>query len=287
MIGLIGATGNTGGQVAKALKARGADFRVIARDLDKAKEKLGADTDVVQGDLADPASLDKALAGLDTVYVVVGHSPQLYELESNAIEAAKRAGVKRFILQTGSSRGIRPDSPSEILVMHYKAQELLKASGMQWTIVQPNYYMSNFLAMTAPINQMNKLILPFPEDTVVSMIHPADIGEAAAEIAMNEGHDGETYYLAGPPITFKNVVDELSRVSGRDIAFVEAPEENMRGALKQRGAPDWLIAHMMGMMSVLRAGDMAPESEWVKKLTGHEPRTIKQWMDENKAAFAA
>lgn len=285
MIGIVGATGNTGGQVAKALLDKGADLRVIARDPKKAKDKLGAGIEAVEGDLSDPASLEKAFAGLDTVYLVVGHSPALYEMESNAIEAAKKAGVKRFILQTGSTRGIRPDSPSEILVMHYKAQELLKASGMKWAIIQPNYYMSNFLMMTAPINEMNKLILPFPEDTPISMIHPADIGEASAAIILDDKYDGAEYFLAGKQITFSDVISELSRVSGRDIAFVETSDEKMAEALKGRGAPDWLVAHMIGMMSVLRAGDMAPESDWVEKLTGHKPREFSEWADANKSAF--
>jgi uncharacterized protein YbjT (DUF2867 family) len=67
MIGLFGATGNTGGQVVAALKAKGAEFTCIVRDPDAAKSKLGDDVNVVQGDLSDPSSLDKSLEGIDTL----------------------------------------------------------------------------------------------------------------------------------------------------------------------------------------------------------------------------
>ena len=71
MIGVLGGTGVTGSQVVAALKAKGADFTCIVRDPDAAKAKLG-DVNIVRGDLSEPDSLDTALEGVDTLYLLYG-----------------------------------------------------------------------------------------------------------------------------------------------------------------------------------------------------------------------
>ncbi|MDG2034096.1 MAG: NAD(P)H-binding protein, partial [Rhodospirillales bacterium] len=89
MIGVLGGTGVTGSQVVAAMKARGADFTCIVRDPEAGKAKLG-DVNVVRGDLSDPDSLDRAMVGIDTLYLLCGHSPLLQEMEMNGLAAAKR-----------------------------------------------------------------------------------------------------------------------------------------------------------------------------------------------------
>ena len=90
MIGVIGGTGITGSQLVAALKARAAEIRCIVRDPDAAKAKLGNDVELVRGDLSDTSSLESAMSGIDTLYILCGHSPMLQQLEINALEAAKK-----------------------------------------------------------------------------------------------------------------------------------------------------------------------------------------------------
>ena len=87
MIGVIGGTGITGSQVVAALNTRGADFKCIVREPASAKAKLGENIEVVQGDLSDTTSLQSAIDGLDTLYILCGHSPMLQQLEMNAVDA--------------------------------------------------------------------------------------------------------------------------------------------------------------------------------------------------------
>ena len=106
MIGVFGGTGVTGSRVVATLKDKGLDFTCIVRNLNEARDKIG-DVSLVQGDLSEPNSLDRALEGIDTLYLLCGHSPVLQELEVNGLEAAKRAGVKYIVESSGSERGIR------------------------------------------------------------------------------------------------------------------------------------------------------------------------------------
>ncbi|MFC1666046.1 SDR family oxidoreductase [Pseudomonadota bacterium] len=201
MIGVLSGTGNTGGQVVKALKAKGADFKCIVRNPDAAREKLGADIALAQGDLADPASLDSAFQGLDTLYLLCGHSPSLGDLELNALAAAKNAGISYIVKSSGSEKGITPDAPSEILKMHHKVEEAVKTSGIDWAISRPNFFMSNLLNMAEPVAKMGKLITALPAETKLSMIHPADIGESVAELLINKNYVGDTCFLTGNVIS--------------------------------------------------------------------------------------
>ncbi len=285
MIGVLGGTGMTGGQVVAALKAKGASFKCIVRDPAAAKEKLGGEVELVQGDLSDPASLDAAFAGLDTLYLLCGHSPRLAEFELNALEAAKRAGISYIVESSGSEKGVAADGPTDILRAHHKVEQAVRASGLRWAISRPNFYMSNMLAMAPPIAQDSKLVTALPKETTISMIHPADIGECGAEMLTSDAHDGEALYLTGAEITMGEVVEEFSRTLGREIAYVQVLPEAVRKVMEERGMPDWLIAHLGGVMGFCAKGGMKGETEWVEKLTGHPPRTVADWIGENRAAF--
>ena len=75
------------------------------------------------------------------------------------------------------------------------------------------------------------------------MIHPADVGECAAEMLTGSGHDGQVYYIAGKAVTMGETVEAMSKVFGRSIEYMQVPAENFKKALEEKGMPDWAIAH--------------------------------------------
>lgn len=285
MIGVFGGTGITGSQVVTALKAKGAEFTCIVRDPEAAKAKLGADVNVVQGDLSDPASLDSALTGIDTVYLLCGHSPMLAELEMNGLEAAKRAGVSYIVKASGSEKGITADSPSKIMQMHYQVENAVRDSGIKWAISRPNFFMSTLIGMAEPVAKMGKVITSLPPEAAVSMIHPADIGECAAELLTNQDHAGKEYFLTGEVITLGDVQKTLSDVLGKEIGYMQVPPDAAIAAMEDKGMPDWVIAHTGAMMGILARGEMAGKTDCVQQLTGHAPRSLSDWLGGAKGAF--
>ena len=286
MIGVIGGTGITGSQLVAALDARGVNFRCIVRDPDAARAKLGENIDLVQGDLSDLASLKSATEGLDTLYILCGHNPMLQQLEINALEAAKTSGVSYIVKASGSEKGIRPDSPSKVMQMHFHIEEAIKSSGLDWAISRPNYFMSTLMSMAEPIAKMGKLITSLPKATKISMIHPTDIGEAVAEIILNKDLAGQAYFLTGAVITMEEVVNKISDAVEKSIEYVEVPPEVAEKAMKDKGMPDWLVAHVSGMMGLVAQDDMSSTTDWVERLAGHPPRTLDDWLSKSKAAFS-
>jgi uncharacterized protein YbjT (DUF2867 family) len=145
--------------------------------------------------------------------------------------------------------------------------------------------MSNLMGMAEPVAKMGKLITALPQETVISMIHPADIGECVAELLTNQDYAGQEYFLTGPRITMSDVVKTLSDVLGKDIEYMQVPPEAARGAMEDKGMPDWLIAHMGAMMGIAARGEMSEETDCVQRLTGHAPRSLADWLSGAKTAF--
>ncbi len=284
MIGVLGGTGVTGSQVVAALRANGADFTCIVRDPEAGKAKLG-DIKAVQGDLSDPDSLDRAMAGIDTLYLLCGHSPLLEEMEINGLAAAKRAGVSYIVKSSGSEKGIRADSPSDMMKMHHAVENAVRDSGIKWAISRPNFFMSNLMAMAETISKMGKLITTMQPETVISMIHPADIGECVTELLINQEWAGQEYFLAGPSITMGEVATTISNVTGKNVEYVQVSPDAARSTMEEKGMPEWLMDHMGAMMGFAARNEMGHESEWVQTLTGHPPRTLTDWLTGAKGSF--
>ena len=285
MIGVLGGTGVTGSQVVAALKAKGANFTCIVRDLEAGEDKLGG-VKMVRGDLSDPDGLDRAMEGIDTLYLLCGHSPVLQEMEMNGLAAAKRAGVQYIVKSSGSERGIRVNSPSDMMKMHHAVETAVRDSGIKWAISRPNFFMSNLMAMAETVVKMGKLITTLPPETVISMIHPADIGECVAELLTNQERAGQEYFLTGSAVTMGEVGTTISDVTGKNIEYVQVSSASARSAMEQRGMPEWLMDHMGAMMGFAARNEMGHESEWVQALTGHAPLTLTDWLTGAKDAFS-
>src|SRR5215469_6242401 len=150
-IAVIGATGNTGRAVVKELRALGQNPVCVVRNADKAREVLGGDAKTAVAELTDRPALEKALAGVQSVFVVTGHSPSMVEQQNNVLDAALKAGAQ-YLVRVGGSRPLaKADSESVVGRGHAAIEERLKASGIKWVILRPGPFMQNVLDQAASI----------------------------------------------------------------------------------------------------------------------------------------
>jgi len=148
---VIGATRGTGLEVVKILKARGDDVTALVRVSSDVAELEAMDVDRVVGDAFDPKSLDAALAGktyravISTLGTVRGEPRVDFDGNRNAIDAAVKSGVARYLMTSlvgaGDSSALRaPPSPNfsgEVYGAKTQAEDYLKASGLDYTILRP------------------------------------------------------------------------------------------------------------------------------------------------------
>ena len=231
MILVTAANGNQGKELIPRLVAAGAEVRACVRSEESAQTLRGAGvTDVVVGDISDPAVLSRAMRGVETVYYV---GPALHPEERRmglaAIDFAREAGVRLFVLSS-VLHAIVTD-----LVQHEIKRDLeehLLSSGLEFTILQPANYMLRH--RLAPAFEDGVFRLSWSLDRQQSMVHVGDVAEvAAAVLSDRHRHAGATYELvAAGRYTAYDLARIVSGVTGRQVVAEEIhPDVFLRAAL--------------------------------------------------------
>jgi uncharacterized protein YbjT (DUF2867 family) len=287
MIAVVGATGNTGRAAVKELRALGEVPLCVVRNADKAREVLGADSNIAVAEVTDRPALQRALDGIRNVLVVTGHNPQSDEQQINVLEAARAAGVEFFVKISGGRAVVGPDSESIVGRGHHKVEEAMKKSGLAWSILRPGLFMQNTLMQAPLIKNENKMALAFPKDVPIAFIDTRDSGAFAAHIVRDpRKHAGKTYEYTGVQSSFGAFTDTFSAVLGRPISYVQLSLEQAEQAMKGRGMPEWLISHQVAVARVAAKGGFSAENtQPIREILGRMPLTVGQFIEDHRAAF--
>ena len=272
MILVTGATGIAGSEVVHALRQRGAPVRAFVRDPDVARGRFGEDVQLAQGDFADQASVQAALADVDRVFLSGADDPRRVGWETELIDAASAAGVRQIVKLSGI--GSARDSPVPPWFWHGQIEQHLLQSRMPAVVLRANFFMSNLLASAEQIARAGQLAAP-AANARIAMIDPRDFGAAAAAVLTEEGHDGRTYVLTGPTaITFADVARELSTVTGREVEYLGLPDKTAQQGLIASGAPAPVAEIVISIFGALRKGSGERVTDDVQALTGSPPTDI-------------
>lgn len=277
---VTGATGTTGGEVARQLIAAGVKPRLLVRNPAKARGFEGK-ADIVQGDLNDAASLERAMRGVEKLFLVAsGVDGQ--ELEKKAVDAAKKAGVKHVVKL--SVIGAEAEAFT-FARWHRPVEKHIEASGMAWTHLRPINFMSNALGDAGSIKGQGAFYAPTGEGKT-SIIDPADIGAVAVKALTEPGHEGKAYALTGPEaLSGAEQAAILSQALGREVKFVDVPPEAARQGMAGSGMPAPYVDALMDLLGNMKAGKTAVVTDTVQKLLGRKAGTFADWAKRNAAAF--
>src|SRR5260221_8638013 len=234
LIAVIGATGQQGGGVVRALQA-GSQFKVRALSRNPGKHRELAD-DAVEADLNRPETLKAALEGAHGVFLVTNFresgTDELKQATA-AVRAAKDAGVQHFVWSTLPN--VEAISGGKFDVPHFtgkaKIDRIVKEAGFpQHTfVIAPGYY-QNFAGALAPQKQADGSVgWAVPLDPAVRCLHMGDIRElgnivAGAFAHPDEAGHGEYLPLVGDFLSFNEIVDTLNR-QGHKFSFKQVPKE--------------------------------------------------------------
>ncbi|HUU30369.1 MAG TPA: NmrA/HSCARG family protein [archaeon] len=232
---VTGATGQQGGAVARKLLAHGHKVQAMTRKPDsgaaRALAALGAG--IVQGDLNDAASLERAVQGVWGLFAVQNTWEAGVEGEEtqgkHIAETAKKAGVQHFVYSSVGSAGRKTGIPH--FDNKWRVEETVRGLGFpSYTILRPVFFMENFLApWFKPGIDQGQLMIGLKPDTVLQMIAVDDIGSYG--LLAFEKHDrlnGLEIDIAGDERTMPETTRILSQAAGRTIEFVRIPIEEVR-----------------------------------------------------------
>lgn len=252
---ITGATGFLGSHVARVLYEQGATLRLLVRATSNLKNLQGLNAETVTGDLRDPGSLEKAMAGCDTVFHVAAdyrlwvRDPQeMYRSNVEGtralLQAARRNGVRRLVYTSSvatvgfTSNGSLADEDSPVAVTdmigHYKRSKFMAEqvaleagrSGMHVVTVNPTTPVGEGDVKPTPTGRivLDFLKRKFPA-YVETGLNLVDVRECALGhlAALERGQPGQRYILGGENLTLKEILDKLGAITGLPSPRLKLP----------------------------------------------------------------
>ena len=286
---VIGGTGHVGSEVVKELQKRKADIRLLVR---KDDISISPGVEKAVGDLLDPVSVQKAMEGVDKLYLLNAVLPDELTQGLIAYDLAKKLKLSHVVYHSVFRVEHFKDVPH--FASKLAIENALKEFDVPFTILRPNYFSQNDATLKEPLTKAG--IYPVPlGDVGVSVVDVRDIAEAAAIVLTSGEHSGKTYNLNGPEVVSGPKAASIwGEVLGKKIQYtghnMDAFEEQMR-----KKAPSWSAFDIRMMFEgYLERGFVAEDGdlETLTKILGHAPRryedfareTFLQWQEMSKAA---
>ena len=272
---VTGAGGKTGRHVVAALIARGARVRAWVHRPEQGSFWPSDRVQWLAGDIMDPDLWDQALAGMDAIYHIPPNMfPHEEALGDLAIEAAERAGVRRFVYHSV----LHPQV--EAMPHHWhkmRVEERLFASELIYTVLQPTAYMQNLAANWPAIRDQGIFRQPYSPNARISLIDLTDVAEAAATVLLEPGHDYAIYELAGTrPLSQYEVAGVFSRVLGRTIRAEQLSLDEW--AAQASGLSDYARDTLLKMFAYYDQHGLAGNPNVLRWLLGRLPTSLDAYL---------
>lgn len=283
---VVGGTGNVGSGVVIELLKRGAEVRALVRK-QPAAGKLPAGVVATIGDLLDPVSVEKAMQGVDKLFLLNAVVTDELTQALIAYGIAKRIGLKHVtylsVFKVNEFRDV-PHFASKLAV-----ENALREFGVPYTILRPGYYIQNDLNLKGALTSAG--VYPIPIGTAgIATADIRDIAEAAAISLTEKGHEQQTYDIVGPTlISGPGNAAQWSKLLGKEIKYTghnfDQWEQGMRANM-----PSWSAFDLrMMFQGYFDRGFASTETEVARltKLLGRAPRSYEDFAAETANLWKA
>jgi uncharacterized protein YbjT (DUF2867 family) len=280
---VLGATGNIGSAVLRNLQNRNVEvFAGVRSEAEFSKvEALGASPKTVN--FADQDSINEALKGMHRVFLVTPLMQEPEAVTQRVIHAYQANGLTHLVRSTAS--GADSKGPIQMSRWAGASEDLIKSSGINYTILKPASFLQNFVNYHShTIKDHGGFYAPIG-DAQYAMLDINDLGEIAAIALTHDDHFGRTYDLSGLAYSNGEIANILSEVTGKQVAYIDIPEEQAVESMLSNHMPDWMVSAMMELNYVIKQGWAAGYSADFKNITGREYTRAQAFFENNKLAF--
>jgi uncharacterized protein YbjT (DUF2867 family) len=271
---VTGAAGLVGTHVCRELGRRGWRVRALVRDPVKAAARLADTTaELFTGDVRDPESLGAAVAGCSGVVhlaaIAIERGKDTYEsvntdATARVLDTARLADARRIVFT--SQNGASWSEPSRFLRSKGKAEELVKDSGLDWTVLRPSVIFGaedEFVNVLARLVRLSPFVLPLP-DGGRARFQPIAVGDVATVVASSlDRRDTvrETYALGGAtPLSLREIAERILLAMRAKRAIVGVPRSGLRPliAVMQHVLPSPPVT--TGLLDLLAKDNVVPDN---------------------------
>lgn len=282
-IAVTGATGHLGRLVVDALRRErpAGSLVAVVRDAEKARDLAASGVQVRVADYADRAALVQALSEVSALLLVSSSEVgRRAEQHRNVVDAAVEAGVRHVVYTSA------PHADTSQLVLapeHRATEEMLRESGLAWTILRNNWYTENYLGTLQQAAATGEIVAAAGDGRVASAPR-SDYAEAAARVLLGEGHEGKVYELSGDHAwDFHELAEAASQVVGREVVYRPVDGDTLRSILVEHAGLDEGTAGFVVQLDLdIAAGCLADATADLHTLLG---RPTTPLLDALRASY--
>ena len=269
MILITTPNGKVGSEIAKTLLTQGQNVRLGAHSVQKAQTAF-PQAEVVPFDFDDEDKVRAALEGVEALYLASPGDAEAAPV-NRVIDLAKEAGVGRIVRL--SAMGVEHgDNPLHDVEKH------LKASGVGYTLLKPNWFMQNYSTLYAESIRTQNTFAEPAGDAKTGFIDARDIAAVGVKALTEAGHHAQAYDLTGArAYTRSEVAEVLSQATGKTVTYEPLTDEAFQAGMTSAGAPAAYVRLMTGLYEGVRAGHTADVTDTVKQVTGRAPISLEQF----------
>jgi len=258
---VLGGTGKTGRRIVEGLESKAVPTRIGSRSA------------IPAFDWNNEANWDECLSGVQSAYI--NYAPDLAmpgatDSIQAFVERAKRHNVEHLVLLSG-----RGETEAQA------CERIVQDSGIDWTIIRASWFNQNFSeGAFVEMVQSGQITLP-AANTPEPFVDVGDIADIAVEALTDARHRGEVYEVTGPRLlTFADVAAEISRVSGREVEYVDVPHEAFVAGAVELGAPKDVVWMLDYLFATVLDGRNAYLTDGVRRALGRAPRDFSDYARE-------
>jgi len=282
--GVTAATGHLGRLIVGELLEQGvapADVVAIVRTPEKAVDLAARGVEVRTGDYSRPDTLATAFAGVNALMFISGsEAGQRLPQHAAVVAAAAAAGVARVVYTSI----LRADTSQIVLAPEHKAtEELLRESGLPYTILRNGWYAENYTAQLAGYLERHAIV-GATKDTPVAAAPRSDYARAAVAVLLQAGHEFKTYELGGNRFTMSELAEVITELSGTPVSYHDVPVAELITILQGAGLDAGTAAFVAAIDEGVARGDVDTDSQDLAELIG---RPVTPMAEVVRAELAA
>lgn len=289
MLFVSGANGQFAGHVIRNVLAAGRAGELVVGTRDPsspfARELAGQGVTVREADFRRPDVMRAALDGVTKALFTPTYDTNDVRLAQNlnAIEAARAAGVRHVVYPSF----LRAESPrvEHSRLVHYPTEKALRESGLGFTILRHALYAD---ILTGDLDQtLATGVFRRPGTSArCAYVARADLGLSAATVLMREEPSGHVHTETMERTwNGAEVAELMSEVFGRPVRFDPVPAADWpRYMTEQWGVPPELANSTVGTMQAVEAGEFDLVTSDYERITGHPPRTMREFLEDVRNA---
>jgi uncharacterized protein YbjT (DUF2867 family) len=273
-----------GSGITDRLVELGAPVRAMTSNADHTRGMKRPGVEPVVADMDRPETLGEAMVGVDTVFLVSPMDDRVRVRESNVLEAAQRAGVRRIVKLYGAVEHHGDPLGS----LHDASVEAIRQSGLEWALLSPTSVLETSLLSMLPWIDATGSVVASAGEGRVAHVAADDVARAGAAVLADRSENGRNYVITGPELlSLGELCEILSRVTDRPIPYMDVSDQELIRLLTDEAGMSAEQAEI-GVVCHFRAwrnGDAQAHTDTYHELTDRRPTTAEEWIEAHRDVF--